>query len=309
MPRVFKAESLEEVHNRIVSDLIQDPEHTPSPGGKGLVNEFLATTLVIQNPRKRIIMSPARAANYGFAVGELCWYLRGDEDLATMEYYNKRMPAFSDDGKTLRSAYGKRVFNEMIMKKSQFELVVDELMKDPDSRRATVHINEPYDLYVATTTGTKDVPCTMTMQFFIREKKLYLHVLMRSNDVIWGLPYDVFSFTMFQEAMLGILNAKGMELTLGEYYHTAGSIHLYERHFDMARKISDEEDAIFEITMEPISLIELNELIMLEEKIRAGEFDRQVAEQGAAPICSSSIMWMVQQLMIHRNKRMTDKVV
>ncbi len=56
---------------------------------------------------------------------------------------------------------------------------------------------------------------------------------MRSNDVIWGLSYDLYVLTMFQEMMASELNVE-----LGWYQHNAASLHIYERHLDMAARIS-----------------------------------------------------------------------
>ena len=57
----------------------------------------------------------------------------------------------------------------------------------------------------------------------LRDGKLHLIVYMRSNDVIWGLPHDVFCFTMLQEIV-----ARELEADLGLYRHMVGSLHLYE---------------------------------------------------------------------------------
>lgn len=301
MPHVYKAESLGKIHKNIIMDLLECPEHVPSPRGQKC-NEVLGATIVLKNPRARIINSPARAVNYGFAVGELCWYLNGSSDLETMLYYNKRMSAFSDDGKTLRSAYGARIFNARFGPDGQFDLAARELIADPDSRRAILHINEPNDLYVATSIGTKDVPCTLALQFFIREKRLYLHVTMRSNDVIWGMPYDIFSFTIIQEAMLGTLRALGMDdLELGEYYHTIGSIHLYERHIEMAKKIS-EEKIIAAKPMATLDITALKTLLVMEDDIRAGIYDadRFPGEK------KEPLRWFVDQLIRHHQKRLKE---
>jgi thymidylate synthase len=101
--------------------------------------------------------------------------------------------------------------------------VLEELKNDPDSRRAVMHINQPPDLGRAVGAGSKDVPCTMSLQLLIRDRKLHMHVLMRSNDVVWGMPYDVFSFTCLQEAFLYLLQEQGVPVDgLGCYHHTAG---------------------------------------------------------------------------------------
>lgn len=49
---------------------------------------------------------------------------------------------------------------------------------------------------------------------------------MRSNDLWFGFPYDVFQFTCMQ-----ILMSMELELELGTYTHIAGSLHLYERDY------------------------------------------------------------------------------
>ena len=71
---------------------------------------------------------------------------------------------------------------------------------------------------------TKDLPCTISLQYLIREGALHCIVYMRSNDLWLGFPYDVFCFTAFQTKLAMELGVK-----LGTYTHIAGSLHLYER--------------------------------------------------------------------------------
>jgi len=67
---------------------------------------------------------------------------------------------------------------------------------------------------------------------------------MRSNDIIFGFCNDIFNFALFQQLMLNDLNehieeyTKGIDkVELGNYYHHAGSLHLYEMHYDMRDNI------------------------------------------------------------------------
>jgi thymidylate synthase len=83
----------------------------------------------------------------------------------------------------------------------------------------------------------KDVACAITLQFLIRDDAVHAVVYMRSNDVILGLPYDVFLFTMLQEIISTQLGLK-----LGQYHHFCGSLHLYDRHIDLAERILATED-------------------------------------------------------------------
>ena len=60
---------------------------------------------------------------------------------------------------------------------------------------------------------------------------------MRSNDIIFGLCNDIFNFCLFQQLMLNELREIYPDLELGSYYHSTGSLHLYEMHYDMRDNI------------------------------------------------------------------------
>lgn len=307
-------DSLDEIHSCLMETLVEDPDCESAPRGKP-IKELIAASFTLMNPRCRIISSQSRNVNYGFAVGELCWYLRGDNDLATMQYYNRRMPQFSDDGLTINSAYGHRIFRPRWSSASamgsetvsQFDNALLELKADPDSRRAVIHINEPSDLRRAVTDGSKDVPCTMSLQFLIRNRRLHMHVLMRSNDVVWGLPYDVFSFTSLQEAFMLTLREEGVPVDdIGQYHHTAGSLHIYDTHYEMARSVLSEEW----VDSMPMSPFDLEGIRLLAE-----EEEPSIREEGWADIMAcprpshdvDSIGWMYSQLVDHWNKRQKEK--
>ena len=300
-------DSLEEIHTCLMQELLENPDCESAPRGKP-IKELIAASFTLMNPRNRLIMSPARNVNYGFAVGELCWYVRGDSDLETMVYYNKRMAQFSDDSVTINSAYGSRIFKEHWFGSStaeggenQFDNVIRELKSDPDSRRAVIHINMPLDLRKAVVFGSKDVPCTMSLQLLIRNRKLHMHVLMRSNDVVWGMPYDVFSFTCLQEAFLYRLQEAGVPVDdLGSYHHTAGSLHLYETHYDMAGLVIMERNDR-PTPMLPFTLGALESLAeQTEPDIRAGQ-----STGGGGGVTTE---WMAEQLFRHYQKRETEKL-
>lgn len=282
------------------------PLYETKPRGQ-LVKEMIGVTFVLTNPRARLCTLAARKANYGFAAGEFCWYLRGAEDLESIAYYNPRMKGFSDDGKKLHSAYGRRLLAHPPNRPSQWADVISTLKQDRDSRRAVMTIYAPSDMRRAVDDGTKDVPCTLALQFFIRDNRLHLHVTMRSNDVIWGLTNDLFSFTLLQETMLLDLREAGVEnLELGEYIHTAGSMHIYERHFKMASEIlADYYRGQFPAPGETRGAMpaiatraDLDELLRREEALRLhGKLTPSKLTGGAA--------WLYNRLVEHRALKTT----
>ena len=307
----ISADSLEEIHSCMMHTLAFDPDFESAPRGRP-IRELIAASFTLMNPRNRLITSPARNANYGFGVGELCWYLRGDTDLETMLFYNKRMGQFSDDGVTINSAYGARIMNSSYgicppgrfpFHPSQLDLVIEELKADPHSRRAVMHINQPRDLGRAVAVGSKDVPCTMSVQLLIRKRRLHMHVLMRSNDIVWGLPYDVFSFTSLQEAFMLKLQEAGVPVDdVGEYHHTAGSLHIYDTHYGMADLVT-KESIPAPAPMSPFTLERIECLAHEDEPGIRKEGWADVIACPNPPHEDDSIGWMYARLVDHWNKR------
>lgn len=184
-----------------------------------VVGECLNAVTVINDPTRNIITSQNRKMPMRYAVGELLWYLSGSNRLKDITVFSKVWERMSDDGETVNSAYGHRIMEKFGF--DQFEYVFNALANNPNSRQAVVHIKDPVD-YISH--PTKDVPCTVCLQYFIRDGKLHATTYMRSNDLWTGFPYDVFSFTCFQ-----IMLAFRLGVEVGTYTHIAGSLHLYER--------------------------------------------------------------------------------
>jgi thymidylate synthase len=73
--------------------------------------------------------------------------------------------------------------------------VIELLGNRPTSRRAVIQIFNAEDIAAI----HREIPCTTTLQFFVRNERLDMVTTMRSNDAYLGLPHDVFCFTMLQE--------------------------------------------------------------------------------------------------------------
>ena len=315
MVKTFDADNFDVLFKKIINAANQTPQYICEPRGSK-IKELIAPTLVLRNPRARLLNIKARKADYGFAVGEFLWYWNGRKDLESLAYYNKRATTFSDDGKTVNSAYGyrTRVWNMPSTNQlshpspdvTQWEACKKALLDDNDSRRALLIINFPGDNTIASFEGSKDVPCTLSLQFFIRNNRLILHSHMRSNDIVWGLTYDLFSFTLLQEAMCLELNEAGLpSLELGEYIHTAGSLHLYEQHFKMAEEVVDEASSTKFRKAEKMERLSLKGLALLAEKeedLRTGRIEKLDTTQ-----FDGGARWMAEQLNNHRKKRDSER--
>lgn len=215
-----------------ISELLDYGFETQPRGEK--VKEIINYSIVTDNPRNRVITFTERKTSMRYLLGEFIWYLSGSPNVHDINMYSKFWDAIAKEDGTVNSNYGTRIFgHSKLYPFNQWNKVKELLHKDKDSRQAIIRINHADDY----TYANHDVPCTLTLQFFIRNNALQLVVNMRSNDIWRGYCNDQFQFTMLQELMMLELREFYPDLELGKYYHNAASMHLYELHFEAAKKI------------------------------------------------------------------------
>jgi thymidylate synthase len=237
----------------LLQDVYYDYDYECSPRDQK-IREKLAVKFIIENPRARLPFIKTRNISLSYIIAEALYYFSGNEQTDWIAYYSKFWNNISENG-LANSAYGARIFkphHTMAQKLTrsypeiykiipdykdnwtQWKYIIEELANDNDSRRAVIHIRSPYDSRYA----KKDVPCTMTLQFFLRNDKLETVVSMRSSDLFLGIGNDVPAFTFFQELMaLELTNRLGRQIELGNYTHISNSLHIYERNFKQVEEI------------------------------------------------------------------------
>lgn len=197
---------------------------------RGACREITGVLLELTNPRARLSSTETRGKLFS-ALGELCWYLAGSDEVAFIRYY---IPKYSTSaaGCTMPDAYGPRLFGPTL---NQIDNVITLLRRKPTSRRAVVEIFRAQDLAEYLKGAQHEVPCTCSIQFFARGGKLNALTAMRSNDAFRGIVHDIFAFTMLQEII-----ANCLDLGLGTYKHAIGSLHLYDLDSDKAQQFVNE---------------------------------------------------------------------
>lgn len=181
------------------------------------------------DPRYPFTSFKARNLNLAYLAAELLWYLRGDRfDLSICEYGSMWSTLIQKDG-GLNSNYGQTIFG----KDMQFNWVCSELVRDPDSRRAVFIIGEKDYLNV----GVSDQRCCQYLQFMIRDNMLDCFAYFRSNDVCWGVSNDIFTLVEIYKYVYAVISQYLPKVKLGMYHHTATSMHVYSKHYDMLEKI------------------------------------------------------------------------
>jgi len=216
--RHIEGNSVQDVWVKLLDNLTDAYEYCVNPRGIG-TREITGVTLRVDDLRQNIIHHPVRNINYKFMVAEWLWMTFGRDDLATLTRYNGQMSRFSDDGKILAGAYGPRLTD-------QWDYVLSTLRNDPASRQAVATIWQPNP------SPSKDIPCTISFQFLLREGHLNLIVTMRSSDAWLGVPYDCYSFTQLANCLAGELGVK-----TGFFQLQLGSSHLYDDNLEKAQAL------------------------------------------------------------------------
>lgn len=200
------------VWSTLLNRLLLQPVAVSPRGAK--TRELIGVQLHVYDAHNNILISDVRNLNYRFMIAEWLWIWFGHNDVKTIAQYNKEIAKFSDDGVTFRGAYGPPV-------RAGIAHVIQKLTDDRDSRQAVIDI---YGNTEAAADGykTKDVPCTLTLQFLVRGRVLHVIANMRSSDVWLGLPYDFFNFTMIANSI-----AAELGMRIGQATLNLGSSHLY----------------------------------------------------------------------------------
>jgi thymidylate synthase len=126
----------------------------------------------------------------------------------------------------INSNYGYLIWHEENW--NQYQNVLEELRRNPFSRRAVMIYTRPMIWADYNIDGMSDFICTNTVQYFIRNDKLQVVVQMRSNDVVFGYKND---YAWQEYVALALCDELGVEL--GDIIWHVGSLHVYSRHFGL----------------------------------------------------------------------------
>jgi thymidylate synthase len=256
----FTAETLDDLLAPVLERLLRTRNRVDT--SRGATREVTGVLLKIANPRARLSHTEMKGHVFS-CLGELLWYLSKSNELDFISYYIPQYKKESTNGKTVYGGYGPRLFAER--GHNQVENIIELLRRGPTTRRAVIQLFSAKDIKQRKV----EVPCTCTLQFLLRKRKLDLFTNMRSNDAFKGLPHDVFAFTMLQE-----LVARSLNVELGTYKHAVGSLHLYEADVERARKYLSEG---WQTTEKPMPLMPFGDpwpaiklLMSAEANIRSG---------------------------------------
>lgn len=103
----------------------------------------------------------------------------------------------------------------------QYQFIIDDLKRNPQSTRAVMDIRTKDDV------GSDDPACWQHVQFLVRDDKLDMKVLFRSNDAVKASFMNMFALIMLQKKV-----ADELGVDVGMYIHRANSFHAYEQDWE-----------------------------------------------------------------------------
>jgi len=228
--------------------------------------EILNANLVFEAQDTKLYLGEARKPQLKYIENETNWYLsqdrciKGHPGIEDNPIWSK---ICSDDGR-VNSNYGWCVFSPengnnwgaerypngpenlgpAKIGKSQYKYALEQLCDKPEGRQSVIYYGRPQMQWEwnDNVNAKSDFTCTFCTQHFIRKNKLEYIVTMRSNDVIRGLhcgdlPWHGY---VYNQLLSDIKMFSNRDPEIGSIYWNAGSLHVYERDFDLVNKIIKE---------------------------------------------------------------------
>jgi len=190
---------------------------------RGNYRDSLHSVLALNDPRQRWVLSRKPAINPAFAIAEVIWIVQGRIDAKFLTPWNRALVKYAGDEEQQYGAYGERVRARFGF--DQLERAADVLSNNSEQRQVVIQIWDPQSDFPSADghSRSRDIPCNVSSILKVVDGRLEWLQVMRSNDLVRGLPYNLVQWTSVQEVMAGWMN-----LDVGSYVHVADSLHVYD---------------------------------------------------------------------------------
>jgi thymidylate synthase len=163
-------------------------------------------------------------------IHELLWFLQGSSNVAYLRENNVTIwDEWADAQGELGPVYGVQWRSWPTPDGGhidQISQVVDEIRRNPDSRRLIVSAWNVGDV-----PRMRLPPCHLMFQFYVAQGKLSCQLYQRSCDIFLGVPFNIASYALLTHMM-----AQQCDLAPGDFVWTGGDCHIYSNHFDQVRQ-------------------------------------------------------------------------
>jgi thymidylate synthase (methanogen type) len=125
--------------------------------------------------------------------------------------------------------YGGRIFNFSGQINQVKSFIIPLLQKEPESRRAVITIYNPFQ---DSTFKTKNVPAILNICLRLHQGKLALTAVIRSQDLFFGWPANIYQLYCLQKFISENLNVK-----MGSLTTISNSTHIFESNLSDIKKM------------------------------------------------------------------------
>ena len=208
-------------------DELKDEAYTIDRNGNKTIEMMGASFLATEDA---IFGTP----NEEYIEKELLWYESGSTNIFDLDPdppHAWRMTA--DPHGNINSNYGHLIFSPKW--NFQYSNCLNELIQNPNSRRATMIYTRPTIWLDYCENGKSDFICTNSVTYYIRDGLLQSVVQMRSNDVIFGYKNDYAWQQTVMDRMIEALTSFDIKVEKGMMWWQVQNLHVYERHFDLVK--------------------------------------------------------------------------
>jgi len=166
-------------------------------------------------------------------VAEQVWFLTGSRQVTELlDEYTRIWSPFAQPNGVVAAAYGYRWRHHF--HRDQIEDLVQLLERDASSRHGVVVAWDPSTDGLSSGVQRKNVPCPFAFVVNIIGGRLNLHNVVRSNDVMLGLPHDVAGYCLLQHIL-----AERLQVKPGKYTHSISHAHIYDVHYEAAQVLAN----------------------------------------------------------------------
>jgi thymidylate synthase len=223
--RVYSGDGIGEIYYDLVRDVT---EHGRKINVRGQDCLELPGLVVLEyhKPGACWMRIPNRKWNVFLALAEIPWILSGNGNVGWISYFGSNMKSFQDgDNPEFHGAYGLRLRKWPLYERSDREIefdqiseVVRKLRVDPTTRQAVIALWDP----ARDNQPSKDIPCNNMVNYTLRDGVLHQTVNIRSNDLVWGTPYNAVQFTHLHVFVAGLLGVR-----MGLFTYVIHNLHYY----------------------------------------------------------------------------------
>ena len=248
---------------KLLESVLTTGNHRNDRTGTGTISKF-ATQLRYPLENGTLPLLTTKTVPFRLVYSELLWFLKGSTNIdyllehnnhiwdgnSTREFLDKQGLVDYREGE-LGPCYGHQWMNfggEYIKEKDRFkvvhkngkkyvkvrkckkgvnqiEKVIESIKNNPTSRRHVVSAWNPSQL-----SEIALPPCHLLFMFYVEGDSLSCHLIMRSNDMFLGHPFNVASYATLTHMIAHLTGLHAKELVI-----TMNDCHIYKNHVDQVK--------------------------------------------------------------------------